>query len=52
MDGIIELTPEFNPRSLTRELYESKLDAIKDNFERAKALISADDELYKLINQP
>ena len=52
MDGIIELTPEFNPKILTRELYESKLDAIKDNFERAKALISADDELYKLINQP
>lgn len=50
-DGIIELTPDFDPTTLTKELYESKLDAVKDNFNRVKDLIAADDQLYRLINE-
>jgi hypothetical protein len=50
-DGIIRLTPDFDPKMLTKELYESKMDAIKDNFARVKALESADDQLYKIINE-
>lgn len=50
-DGIIELTPDFDPKTLTRELYESKLDAVRDNFNRTKDLVAADDQLYRLINE-
>jgi hypothetical protein len=45
-DGIIKLTSEFNPSILTPELYESKLEAVKDNLERVRNLKSADDILY------
>jgi hypothetical protein len=45
-DGIIKLTSEFNPNILTPELYESKLEAVKDNLERVRTLKSADDILY------
>jgi hypothetical protein len=48
-DGIIELTPDFDPKMLTKELYESKLEAVKDNFNRMKNLMGADDQLFKLI---
>jgi hypothetical protein len=34
MDGIILLTDDFKVSDLTPELYYSKMDAIKDNFER------------------
>ena len=50
-DGIIELTPDFDPKMLTKELYESKIEAVKDNFNRVKDLLSADDQLFKLINE-
>jgi hypothetical protein len=50
-DGIIELTPDFDPKMLTKELYESKLDAVRDNFNRVKELVSADDQLFGLINE-
>jgi hypothetical protein len=50
-DGIIELTPDFDPKILTKELYYSKLEAVKDNFNRVKELVSADDKLYELINE-
>ncbi len=50
-DGIITLTPDFNVDTLTEELYNSKLDAVKDNFERVQNLLSADDMLYKQINE-
>jgi len=49
MDGIISLTPEFDYSILTEELYESKLEAVKDNMERVSRLQNADDYLYKLI---
>jgi hypothetical protein len=51
MDGIIELTPDFDPKILTRELYESKIEAMADNFERVQNMTSADDILYQLIGQ-
>ena len=50
-EGIIELTPDFDIDSLTEELYNSKLDAVSDNFERVQNLLSADDMLYKQINE-
>jgi hypothetical protein len=50
-DGIIELTPDFNIDSLTEELYNSKLDAVKDNFNRLKNLENADDYLFRLIHE-
>jgi len=49
MDGIISLTPEFDYSILTEELYESKLEAVKDNMEKVSRLQNADDYLYKLI---
>lgn len=51
LDGFIELTPDFDPKTLTRELYESKLEAAKDNFERVQNMLSADDILYQMIKQ-
>jgi hypothetical protein len=50
-EGIIELTPDFNLDTLTEELYNNKLDAVRDNFERVQNLLSADDMLYKQINE-
>ena len=48
-DGIIMLTDDFDFSQLTEELYQEKLDAVKDNFERVKNLKMADDELYEII---
>ena len=50
-DGIIQLTPGFDINMLTKELYESKIEAIQDNFNRVKTLENADDQLFKLINE-
>ena len=50
-DGIITLTSEFDINTLTSELYESKLEAVKDNFNRVKNLKSADDQLFGLIRE-
>ena len=49
LDGIIELTDDFDLSTLTPELYEQKFEAVKDNFERVKSLTMADDELYEII---
>lgn len=48
-DGIILYDEKFNINNLSRELYESKLDAINDNYERAVKIENADDILYKNI---
>ena len=48
-DGIIRLTDDFDFSELTEELYQEKLDAVKDNFERVNNLKMADDELYEII---
>jgi hypothetical protein len=50
-NGIIELDSNFDPKLLTKELYESKMDAIVDNFNRTKNLLNADDVLFNLINK-
>lgn len=51
LEGIIKLTPDFDIKLLTPDLYQSKMSAVIDNFNRVKALESADDQLYKLINE-
>jgi hypothetical protein len=42
-DGIIELTDEFE---ISDEIYESKMDAIKDNLERVKQIEVLEDFIY------
>ena len=51
MDGIIILNEDFNIESLTPELYYSKLEAVKDNFNRVQNMISSDDYLFTQINK-
>jgi hypothetical protein len=46
LDGIIILNDSFDINSLTPELYYSKMDAIKDNFERAINLPTSEDYMY------
>ena len=46
-DGIIFLDDDFDISMLTPDLYYSKMDAIKDNFERANNLPVAEDYLYE-----
>jgi deoxyribose-phosphate aldolase len=48
-DGIITLTPEMDYSILTEELYQSKIEAVKDNMERVSKLANSDDMLYKVI---
>lgn len=50
-EGIINLTDDFDINTLTKELYESKMDAIQDNFERVKNLTMADDYLFARIQE-
>ena len=45
-EGIIMLGESFNIKNLNEELYYSKRDAIKDNFEITCGLQSAEDYLY------
>ena len=46
-DGIIFLDDEFDLSSLTPDLYYSKLDAVKENLERAIEFPIAEDYLYQ-----
>lgn len=46
-DGIIFLDENFDFSSLTQDLYFSKIDAIKENFERAISFPCAEDWLYE-----
>lgn len=50
-DGMIIIKDEIDLNLLTPEYYYSKLDAIKDNFERLKKMQGSDDILYDLIKQ-
>lgn len=45
-DGIIFLDEDFDLSILTEDLYYSKMDAIKDNFERSLHLPVAEDHIY------
>jgi hypothetical protein len=46
-DGIIWLTEEFKIADLSAELYWSKIDAVKDNYERAINFPIAEDWIYE-----
>lgn len=46
-DGIIFLDDNFDLSTLTEEVYYSKIDAVKENFERANNLPVAEDYLYE-----
>jgi len=46
-DGIITLTDGFDVSSLTPRLYESKLEAVRDNFERVLKYEVAEDYMYE-----
>jgi hypothetical protein len=45
-DGIIFLDDDFDIATLTEDLYQSKMDAIKDNFERSLHLPVAEDHIF------
>jgi len=45
-DGIIFLDDDFNILTLTEELYHSKMNAIKDNYERSLNLPIAEDYIF------
>lgn len=45
-NGIIRLTEDFEINQLTPELYFSKMDFIKENFERSMELPTAEDYIY------
>jgi hypothetical protein len=48
-DGIIILDENFKIEDLTKDLYFSKIDAIKDNYERCLIHKTSDDYLYEKI---
>lgn len=50
-DGMILINDELDISLLTEDYYFSKLDAIKDNFERVQKMQGSDDVLYELIQQ-
>jgi hypothetical protein len=45
-DGIITLNEEFKIEDLSFDLYNSKINAVMDNFQRAKDLLVAEDYIY------
>jgi hypothetical protein len=49
LDGIILFTEKFDPSTLSADLYQSKINAIKTNFEIVCNMESADDMLYQNI---
>lgn len=49
IDGIIQWNDGFDPKILTRELYESKFSAVLDNLERVKKLKFSDDIIFEKI---
>lgn len=51
LDGMIILKDELDLSILNEEYYNSKRDAIKDNFERVQKMQGSDDILYQLIQQ-
>jgi len=46
-DGIITLTDNFKIEDLSKELYYSKIDAIKENFKIANEMLTAEDYIFK-----
>lgn len=50
-DGIIKLDHELDLNSLTEELYLSRLDAVKDNFERIQKYEIPEDWIYETYKE-
>lgn len=50
-EGIIQLTEDFDFSMLTKDYYLSKMDVVKDNFNRVREMETADDMLFKKINE-
>ena len=48
---MIIIKDEIDLNLLTNDYYHSKIDAIKDNFERVQKMQGSDDILYELIQQ-
>ena len=48
-EGIIMLDENFNIDDLSADLYHSKMEAIKDNFDRVQNHVGSDDILYQNI---
>ena len=48
-DGIIELKGNFEIDQLSEELYYSKMDAVRDNYERCMNITSAEDLLFEEV---
>lgn len=46
-DGVIKLDHTFDPSLLTEDLYYSKMDAIKENFEKCQFYIMGEDVIYQ-----
>ena len=46
-DGMIFLDDDFDIESLTKELYDSKLDAVKENYEKATQLEMSEDYMFR-----
>lgn len=51
-DGIIMLTDDFKIEDLTFELYQSKIEAVKENFEITKNLLCSEDYMYINFIEP
>ena len=50
-DGMIIIKDEIDLNLLTQEYYYSKIDAIKENFDKVQKMQGSDDILYDLIKQ-
>jgi hypothetical protein len=50
-DGIIVLNDSFDIKDLNEELYNSKIDAVKENYEKIKTMKLSDDILWEMISQ-
>lgn len=50
-DGIIKWTSDFSPSFLSVELYESKIEHVRNNLDKVKNLQFSDDILYNSISQ-
>ena len=50
-DGMIIINDEIDVSKLTEDYYYSKMDAIKDNFDRVQKMQGSDDVLFELIQQ-
>ena len=50
-EGIIKLTEDFKVNSLSKDLYDSKLEAVKDNFQRVKEYEILEYRIIEYLNK-